>query len=155
MKHLWHDKLTATEMSECLPGIRNGVGVVVCLQKVTVVRPRWLKPVILATQEAEIKRIADRRQPQQNSLGDHISKKSILKKGWWSGLRCRPWVQTPVPKTTQNKRSRKESWRPWACPVSWSICTKANLLVWRCALALIAHTCRVLRDFSTSAWSVQ
>jgi hypothetical protein len=25
-------------------------------------------------------------------------KKKITKNGWWSGLRCRPWVQTPVPK---------------------------------------------------------
>jgi hypothetical protein len=25
-------------------------------------------------------------------------KKTITKMGWWSGSRCRPWVQAPVPK---------------------------------------------------------
>jgi hypothetical protein len=31
-----------------------------------------------------------------NSLQDAISKKSHHKKSWWSGSRCRPWVQAPV-----------------------------------------------------------
>jgi hypothetical protein len=31
-----------------------------------------------------------------NSLWDPISKKTHLKKRWWSDSRCRPWVQTPV-----------------------------------------------------------
>jgi hypothetical protein len=33
---------------------------------------------------------------QANSSRDLISKKPITKKGWQSGLRFRPWVQTPV-----------------------------------------------------------
>jgi hypothetical protein len=35
----------------------------------------WFMPVILAAQEAEIRRISDRRQPQANSSQDPISKK--------------------------------------------------------------------------------
>jgi hypothetical protein len=41
----------------------------------------WLMPVILAW---------------GNSLWDSILKKAITKKGWYSGSRWRPWVQTPV-----------------------------------------------------------
>jgi hypothetical protein len=37
------------------------------------------------------------RPARANSLRDPISKKPITKKGWWSGSRCRPWVQIPVP----------------------------------------------------------
>jgi hypothetical protein len=44
---------------------------------------QWLKPVILVTEEAEIRRITI---PSQ-----HISqKKPFTKKGWGSGSRCRP-----------------------------------------------------------------
>jgi hypothetical protein len=31
-----------------------------------------------------------------NSSQDPISKNPAQKKGWWSGSRCRPWVQAPV-----------------------------------------------------------
>jgi hypothetical protein len=50
----------------------------------------------------------DRHQENQNSKSaeandyqDPISTKPIIKKGWWSDSRCRPWVQTPVPRTTK------------------------------------------------------
>jgi hypothetical protein len=46
-------------------------------------------PVILPTQEAEIRRIEVQSQLRQ-IVRDPISKKPITKKGWWSGLRCRP-----------------------------------------------------------------
>jgi hypothetical protein len=52
-------------------------------------RSQWLTPVILATQKAEIRRMAVRSQPWANSLGDPISKKPFTKKGWWSGSKCR------------------------------------------------------------------
>jgi hypothetical protein len=48
----------------------------------------WLTSVILATQEAEIRRIAVRNQPGQIVLRDHILKKSHHKKGlveWLKG----------------------------------------------------------------------
>jgi hypothetical protein len=32
-----------------------------------------------------------------NSSQDPISKKPFTKKGWWSGSRYKPWVQTPIP----------------------------------------------------------
>jgi hypothetical protein len=64
-------------------------------------------PIILATQETEVRRI---------TLGSIVrktltQKKKInppQKKGWWSGSRYRPWVQAPVPskifkKSTQNR----------------------------------------------------
>jgi hypothetical protein len=40
----------------------------------------WLTPIILATQEAEIRRIVVQSQPQANSSQDPISKKSLHKK---------------------------------------------------------------------------
>jgi hypothetical protein len=45
-------------------------------------------PVILASQEAEIRRIAVESQTKANISRDPISKK-ITKKGWWSGSRNR------------------------------------------------------------------
>jgi hypothetical protein len=38
-----------------------------------------------------------------NNSQDPISKKPITKKGYWSGSRCRPWVQVPV---LQKKRKK-------------------------------------------------
>jgi hypothetical protein len=43
---------------------------------------------------------------QANSSWDPILKKSITKKGWWSGSRCRPWVQAPVQQQQQQKVSK-------------------------------------------------
>jgi hypothetical protein len=40
--------------------------------------------VILATEEAEIGRIAVQSQPQASSSRNPISKTPITKKGWWS-----------------------------------------------------------------------
>jgi hypothetical protein len=52
---------------------------------------RWLRPVILATQKAEIRRIMVQSQPRQ-IVHETLSqkKKPHHKKGWWSGPQCRP-----------------------------------------------------------------
>jgi hypothetical protein len=52
-------------------------------------------PVTIATQEAEIRRTAIQGQPKQ-IVHKTLAPKNPLQKGWWSGSRCRPWVQTPV-----------------------------------------------------------
>jgi hypothetical protein len=44
-------------------------------------RCQWLMPIILATQEAEIRRIVVLSQTLANSLRDPILKKPIIKKG--------------------------------------------------------------------------
>jgi hypothetical protein len=44
-------------------------------------------PVILASQEAVIRRIAVGSQPWQIVPGDPISKNPSQKQGWWSGSR--------------------------------------------------------------------
>jgi hypothetical protein len=51
---------------------------------------RWLRPVSLATQEAEIRRITVGSQQGQILLKTLSLKKPITKKSWWSGSRCRP-----------------------------------------------------------------
>jgi hypothetical protein len=45
-------------------------------------RNRWLTPVILGTQEVEIRRIEVRSLIQANSSRDPILKKCITKNGW-------------------------------------------------------------------------
>jgi hypothetical protein len=62
----------------------------------------WLTPVMLVTQEAEIRRIAVTSQPPVNTLQDPILKKPITKKDWWKDSKCRPLVQTLV---RQNKET--------------------------------------------------
>jgi hypothetical protein len=49
---------------------------------------QWLTPVILATQEAEIRRTAVRSQPRQIVLNT-LFEKPFTKKVWWSDSRCR------------------------------------------------------------------
>jgi hypothetical protein len=50
----------------------------------------WLTPVVLATQEAEIRRIVVQSQPGQIVLKNLSGKKPSQIKGWWSGSGCRP-----------------------------------------------------------------
>jgi hypothetical protein len=58
-------------------------------------RDKWLIPVILASHEAETRRIASV-QAWANSFTrpflkkQNKTKQKIPKKGWWSGSRCRP-----------------------------------------------------------------
>jgi hypothetical protein len=49
-----------------------------------------LTPIMLTTQEAEIRRIEVQSQPQAHSSQNPISKKPITEKYWWSNSRCRP-----------------------------------------------------------------
>jgi hypothetical protein len=43
----------------------------------------------------------DQKDPSWKPAGQIVLKtlpeKTLYKKGWWSGSRCRPWVQAPVP----------------------------------------------------------
>jgi hypothetical protein len=80
------------------------------IQNYTQARHWWLTPVILAIQEAVIRRIVVPSQPRQiNSSWDSILKKSHhKKKDWWSGSRYRPWVKTPVLEKKKKKKERKK-----------------------------------------------
>jgi hypothetical protein len=51
---------------------------------------QWLRPVILATQEAEIRRIVVQSQSGQIVWENLSQKNPSQKKGWWSGSICRP-----------------------------------------------------------------
>jgi hypothetical protein len=53
-----------------------------------------LLPVILVTQEAEIRRIVGWSQPRQIVGGPYLKKTQCKNQGWWCRSRCRPWVQT-------------------------------------------------------------
>jgi hypothetical protein len=60
---------------------------------------QWLIPIILAAQEAEIRRIAVQSQPRK-TVCKTLSWKTLFQKiGPTSGSRWRPWVQTPIPHT--------------------------------------------------------
>jgi hypothetical protein len=62
-----------------------------------ITRHHWLMPIILAAQEAEIRRITVPSQPRHIVLKTASWQKSITKKSWWSDRRCKPWVQTLIP----------------------------------------------------------
>jgi hypothetical protein len=72
-----------------------------CRKKLMMPGTWWLSPEILAMQKAEIRRIMVWSQARQ-IVCEILSQKSPScipkKKGWQSSSRCRPWVQTPVPK---------------------------------------------------------
>jgi hypothetical protein len=67
----------------------------ICMLSKLGARHPWLMPIILATQEAEIRRITVLSQAWANSSQDPISKKPIIKKGvveWlkqWSACQAR------------------------------------------------------------------
>jgi hypothetical protein len=64
-------------------------------------------PIILATQEAEIRRIMVQSQPWANSLqtpSQKKKKKPSQKRAAGSGSRCKSCVQTPVLPKKQNKK---------------------------------------------------
>jgi hypothetical protein len=78
-----------------------------------------LSLVILATQETEIGRVMVLKSARAQSSWDLISKKSFMKKGWWSGSRCRSWFQTPVPQKL--KRMKKYEWnRQELCQITYN-----------------------------------
>jgi hypothetical protein len=74
------------------------------LKKKKKARCQWLTPAILPTQEAEIRSTAVWNQDSRETLS---WKKPITKKGWWSGSRCRPWVQTAVLQKKPQKTKTK------------------------------------------------
>jgi hypothetical protein len=61
--------------------------------------------VILATQEAEIRRIAVQSQPGQIVCETISQKRPITKMGWWSGSRCR---LSANPSTVKKKKKKKQ-----------------------------------------------
>jgi hypothetical protein len=69
------------------------------------VRCQWLTLVILATQEAEIRRILVRRFAWTNSLQDPISKKPIAKRGLVEWLKVEALSSNP----SATKERKKES----------------------------------------------
>jgi hypothetical protein len=56
----------------------------------------WLVPLILATQEPEIRRDHGSKPAWANSSADPVLKTPIKKKSSWRRSRCGPWVQTPL-----------------------------------------------------------
>jgi hypothetical protein len=67
----------------------------------------WFTPVILATQEIEIRRIVVQSHPRQIICKNLSRRNPSQKKDWCCGLRCRPWVLALVPHTHTQKKPRK------------------------------------------------
>jgi hypothetical protein len=71
-------------------------------------RYQWLTPVIPATQEAEIRRIKVWSQPGQIVRKTLSRKNPSQKKGWWSGSRWQPLIQTAALQKKKKKKKEKE-----------------------------------------------
>jgi molybdopterin converting factor small subunit len=65
----------------------------------------WFTPVILATQEAEIRRIVVQSHLWQIVPETLSQKYPSQKKGWGSGSRRRPWVQASVTSAKKKKKT--------------------------------------------------
>jgi hypothetical protein len=74
----------------------------------------WITPVILDTQEAEIRRIHSLKPAQANSSQDLISKTSNTQKGWWSGTS--PEFISQYKETNNNNNKKKK--KPWNSAIS-------------------------------------
>jgi hypothetical protein len=69
---------------------------------------KWLTPVILATQEEEIRRTATQSQLGQIVYRILSRKHPSQKMGWWSGSRCRPCISSPsTTKKTTTKTNKR------------------------------------------------
>jgi hypothetical protein len=102
---------------------------------------QWLMPVVLTTWEAEIKRIVVGSQPRQIFLWDPFSIKPFTKKGWWNGLRCKSWVQTPTPQKILHCDYRH---------ISFNI-----LLIYLCATLGSSNFCTVISIIMTCSFCLQ
>jgi hypothetical protein len=87
----------------------------------------WLTPVILATQEAEIRRIAVR---SQQIVWETLAQKNLTTKNW-AGGRWRPWVQALGPqkkKVSQRKRHMSKVQDKTSTSLWWYPCNMFLML---------------------------
>jgi hypothetical protein len=94
---------------------------------------------------------------QENSSWDPISKKPNTKNGWWSGSRCRPWVQT------HKKMSIFSSWSlfsifshiPYICLFSYifSFVFFNSLLLFTAVLGVEPRALCLLSKHTTTLYS--
>jgi hypothetical protein len=87
IKHIHMEMSQANSLYSYL--IQTNMPFCFVLQNWRTARHRWLMHVILATQKTELRRIVVQSQPGQ-IVHKTLCQKKIIKKDWWSGLRCRP-----------------------------------------------------------------
>jgi hypothetical protein len=85
------------------------------------------RPVILSTQEAEIRRIQVGSQPWVSSLRDIISKIPITQKGWWTNSSGKNAYLASVrlssnPSTTKKKKKERNCSNVAMCFMSYEKC---------------------------------
>jgi hypothetical protein len=85
---------------------------------------RWLTAVILATQEAEIRRIVVRSQPGQIVPRDFISKKPLTKIGLAKWFKVK--APSSSPSTSNSINKYKKPGREWAVLVIWCFMTEES-----------------------------
>jgi hypothetical protein len=76
----------------------------------------------------------------------------MQKKGWWSGLRCRPWDQIPVPQTTSPPKTQKNpnNQRGSVFMNGISVLTK-EAWCWGCS-SVVEHRLSILQGPGSHSW---
>jgi hypothetical protein len=101
-----------------------------CLELLKIFQQEWQNALNPSSSGGRDQENCNSKPAWANSSRDTTLKIPNTKKGWWSGLRCRPWVQTPALQKKKEWQNKKVTTYPTCLTsqscwflVSWWDCT--------------------------------